>query len=209
MSLKKYIDTLKKDIEWDKRSNLDKILTIILLILLLASIVGTIYIIENPKQTEYFTEFYILGSDGKAYNYPTKLFVGENGTVIIGVVNHEGRDVNYFIEIYLVNMTYININNTNYTTYNETHNAIIHDIRLMNKYNITLPPKPIVVEGNWTSQWETNYIFNINESGKWQIWFLLFKDNISEKNDRQKIFDAMDGKNGILSLKLNVNVMEV
>ena len=77
MSLKKYIDTLKKDIEWDERSDLDKILTVILLILLLASIVGTVYIIENPKQTEYFTEFYILGSDGKAYNYPTKLLLGK------------------------------------------------------------------------------------------------------------------------------------
>ncbi len=209
MNLKKYIDKLKEGIEWDKRSKLDKILTIILSILLLGSILGTIYIIENPKQTEYFTEFYILGSDGKAYNYPTKLFVGENGTVIIGVVNHEGREVNYFIEMYLVNMTYINSNNTNNTTYNKTHNAIIHDIRLMDKYNITLPPKPIVVDGNWTPQWELNYTFNINKSGKWQLWFLLFKDNISEENDSQKIIDAMDGKRGILSLKLNIDVKKI
>jgi len=38
---------------------------------------------------EPFTEFYILGPEGKADNYPTDYVLGENGTVIVGIVNHE------------------------------------------------------------------------------------------------------------------------
>jgi uncharacterized membrane protein len=191
------IETLKEELEWDKRSRLDKILTVILTIAILASFATLIYIITHPKQSEYFTEFYILGKSGKAYDYPTELFVGENGTVIIGIVNHEGREVNYYVEIYLVNLTY-----------NETLNkTIIYEAHLMDRFNITLPPKPINIEGNWTPQWEMPYNFSINKPGKWQVWFILYKDRIPEENATQKILDAIDGK--YLSLKLNVDVKEI
>ncbi len=41
---------------------------------------------------ERFTEFYILGLEGKADNYPDELTVGEEGRVILGIVNHEHED---------------------------------------------------------------------------------------------------------------------
>ncbi|MFU8653895.1 DUF1616 domain-containing protein [Methanotorris formicicus] len=202
------IEKLKEELEWDKISKLDKILTVVLVIAIISSFATLIYIITHPKQSEYFTEFYILGKSGKAYDYPTKLFVGENGTVIIGIVNHEGREVNYFVEIWLVNLTYN-------TTTNQT---TIHNMYLMDKFNISLLPKPIVVEGNWTPQWEKNYTFTIDKPGKWQLWFLLFKDkepklpkpannDYAKTNATQRILDAIDGK--ILSLKLNVDVGEI
>lgn len=50
---------------------------------------------------EPFTEFYILGPEGKADNYPTDYVLGENGTVIVGIVNHEQKPVNYTMEIRL------------------------------------------------------------------------------------------------------------
>jgi uncharacterized membrane protein len=50
---------------------------------------------------EPFTEFYILGSDGTAANYPTDYVLGENGTVIVGITNHEQRPVNYTMEVRL------------------------------------------------------------------------------------------------------------
>lgn len=50
---------------------------------------------------EPFTEFYILGPDGTAEDYPTDYVLGENGTVIIGIVNHEQKPVNYTMEVKL------------------------------------------------------------------------------------------------------------
>lgn len=52
---------------------------------------------------EPYTEFYILGPDGKADNYPTDYILGENGTVIVGIVNHEQKPVNYTMEVKLEN----------------------------------------------------------------------------------------------------------
>lgn len=52
----------------------------------MASILGAIgtlaYVIITPKAGERFTEFYILGLEGKADNYPDELTVGEEGRVI-------------------------------------------------------------------------------------------------------------------------------
>ena len=53
----------------------------------------------TPRVGEKFTEFYILGSYGKAENYPTKLKVGEEGRVIMGIVNHEQKWASYKVEI--------------------------------------------------------------------------------------------------------------
>lgn len=48
-----------------------------------------------------FTEFYILGPQGKANNYTTNYTLGQNGTVIVKIINHEQKPVNYTIEVRL------------------------------------------------------------------------------------------------------------
>ena len=53
------------------------------------------YIIVKPKQGETFTEFYLLGPNGQASDYPTNITVGQNASVIIGIVNHEYNNVDY------------------------------------------------------------------------------------------------------------------
>ena len=73
----------------------EKILSIILIISIILAISTTVYIIVKPKQGEKFTEFYILGPDGKASNYPTNLTPGDKGRVIIGLVNHEYATTEY------------------------------------------------------------------------------------------------------------------
>ncbi|NQE53493.1 hypothetical protein C5S29_07860 [ANME-1 cluster archaeon GoMg3.2] len=59
----------------------------------------TVYVIVTPKEGEKFTEFYVLGPGGMAEDYPTNLTVGEEGEVIIGVVNHEYAAVTYQLEL--------------------------------------------------------------------------------------------------------------
>lgn len=71
----------------------------------------TIYIASTPPVGERFTEFYILGPSGKADGYPTNLTLGESGTVILGVVNHEYEDVSYRIVVRLENRTIGTIDN--------------------------------------------------------------------------------------------------
>lgn len=87
--------------ETEKHKKIDKILTVVLVLAIVLSVCGVIYLIIIPKQGEQFTEFYILGSSGIADEYPTDLVVGEKGTVIIGVVNHEYEDVSYRLDVRL------------------------------------------------------------------------------------------------------------
>jgi uncharacterized membrane protein len=84
---------------------LNKALTAILLVCLSGAVGATIYIAATPKIGERFTELYILGPSGKAESYPTNLTLGESGTVIIGVVNHEYESVSYKVVIRLDNET--------------------------------------------------------------------------------------------------------
>lgn len=76
-------------------SRTEKILSIILIISIILAISTTVYIIIKPKEGEKFTEFYILGPNGKASDYPTNLTQGQNGSVIIGMVNHEYATKDY------------------------------------------------------------------------------------------------------------------
>ena len=200
--------SVKDILEWDKLSKFEKISTIILLIAICASLITLVYIIVTPKQGEKFTEFYILGPKGKAADYPTKLRVGQNATIIIGIVNHEYKTVNYTVEIWLVNATY------------ENNRTIIHHMYFFDRFNVTLNHTPVNIEGNWTPQWETRYTFSIDKPGRYKMWFLLFKDYVpplSLKPEKMKdyagtgaekrILDAVEGK--IQSLNLNIVVREI
>ena len=42
-----------------------------------------------------FTDFYVLGIDGKAVDYPRELMVGEKRRVLLGIVNHEFQEMSY------------------------------------------------------------------------------------------------------------------
>jgi len=93
------------------KEKFERLLSAFLLACLITAIAGTIYIAVTPMPGERFTEFYILGPSGKAYDYPTNLTLGESGTVIIGVVNHEYETVTYRIVVKLDNETIATIEN--------------------------------------------------------------------------------------------------
>ncbi len=199
---------VKELLEWDEMSRLDKILTAVLLIAIFASITTLVYVIVTPKPGEKFTEFYILGPEGKASDYPSKLRVGQNSTIIIGIVNHEYRRVNYTVEIWLVNASFVN------------NSTAIHHMFFFDRFNVTLNHTPVNIEGNWTPQWEMRYTFSIDKPGRYKMWLLLFKDyapSLPSKPERMKdfagteaekrILDAVEGK--IQSLNLNLVVREI
>jgi uncharacterized membrane protein len=98
-------------------SKFNKSLTLILVIAILGAF-GTLgYTIMNPKVGEIFTEFYILGLNGKAQDYPTGFFlqtgqvisvnygsqISDNSTgrgeVTLGIINHEQQKESYSLQI--------------------------------------------------------------------------------------------------------------
>ena len=106
------VASLKKEVLADEKSRLDRALTVILIITILMSVFALIYVIVTPKQGEKFTEFYILGPGGKAYDYPTQVQAGNKSTVIVGVVNHEYALVNYTMHLNLDNTSILKENMT-------------------------------------------------------------------------------------------------
>ncbi len=86
---------------WRGQSTTDKVLSVVLAVVI-AGAIGTLgYVIAAPKVGEKFTEFYILGPEGKAEHYPEELKVGEEGRVIVGIVNHEQEQASYKVEVWI------------------------------------------------------------------------------------------------------------
>lgn len=86
---------------WAGSSRLSKALSIGLLLAILAAVGAIVYMVVTPHVGEKFTEFYILGLDGKAESYPTDIALGEEARVILGIVNHEYEQVSYRVEVRL------------------------------------------------------------------------------------------------------------
>jgi len=76
-----------------------RVLTITLAIAVLGALGALGYVIATPKVGETFTDFYILGQEGKSANYTSEIKVGEEGRVTVGIVNHEGKEVSYRVEV--------------------------------------------------------------------------------------------------------------
>jgi uncharacterized membrane protein len=140
--------SLKAGIMEKAESKLDRVLTVFLVISILLSIGTLIYAVVTPKEEEHFTEFYILGSEGKTGNYTTKYFLGESGTIIVGIVNHEYRPINYTMEL-----------------------------RLDNK-SLSLPENQKQIRLAYKEKWEKPVIFTPPFEGKnMRLEFLLFNEN--------------------------------
>ena len=84
---------------WEEQSRLRKALSVVLLLVIVAVIGAIVYMAVAPHVGEKFTEFYILGPEGKADNYPTEIALGEEARVILGIVNHEYEETSYRVVI--------------------------------------------------------------------------------------------------------------
>jgi uncharacterized membrane protein len=82
----------------------DRVLTFTLVIIALAGLGGLGYVIATPKMEETFTEFYILDSQGQATDYPDELQIGDEGRVILGIINHEQVEMSYRVEVLINSM---------------------------------------------------------------------------------------------------------
>lgn len=80
-------------------NKLNRILSIFLIVVIVATIGCIAYLAVTPKKGDKFTEFYILGTEGKAEGYPKQALVGKPVDTIIGIVNHEYQPASYLVKI--------------------------------------------------------------------------------------------------------------
>jgi len=140
-------------------SRLDRALSVVLVVSIVTAIATTAYVIAVPKEGEHFTEFYILGPGGKAADYPTDFAAGSTQTLIIGVGNHEYREIPYTVEAFALNQTFDPVTNT----------STIHAFERLDRFVLTVPH-------NETEEvpWE----FAIPSTDYNRIQFLLFNETV-------------------------------
>ena len=76
-------------------NTLDGIVSVVLALTMTGAIATLAYAFANPQVGERFTEFYMLG----AGSLPRELTVGDEGTVVLGIVNHEHETMSYRVEV--------------------------------------------------------------------------------------------------------------
>jgi len=163
------LDTIRQSLAREffprETSLLERILSLILLIAIVAAVVTTIYVIVVPKEGEKFTEFFILGEKGKAADYPSRLFVGDNSSLFIGIGNHEYRNLTYTVETYLVNMSFDEKTNTSSLLAMDRLDRFT--VPLSHNQTSTLP-----------------YTFVPERTGYNRIEFLLFNESVPDESVR-------------------------
>ena len=105
VEFRQFFRAIHSELMNNQGSRIDKALTVILVVTIILSVSALVYVVVTPKQGEKFTEFYILGPRGKAYDYPTSVVSGQTSTVIVGIVNHEYVTVNYTMRMAIQNST--------------------------------------------------------------------------------------------------------
>jgi uncharacterized membrane protein len=94
------------EFNWSSQNRINKTLSIVLIIIIIAAIVSLIYVVASPREGEQYTEFYILDADGKTDHYPRQLLYTQPADVVIGITNHEQQTATYQVEIRINNVFY-------------------------------------------------------------------------------------------------------
>jgi uncharacterized membrane protein len=88
--------TSKINLSQTKTPAFHKILYIILTLVIIGAAVISVYVFNNSQ--EKYTEFYLLGPNGMAEDYPQSLTINQPGNIILIVTNHENEDTGYIIK---------------------------------------------------------------------------------------------------------------
>lgn len=130
-------------------SSTDKLMAIIVGIVIIIGTGLLLYIGTHPP-VEQYTELYILDENGATENYPTRLEVNEDASIIIGVVCHEHKNTTYSTVVRLVPESGMN--------------------RTLAKFNFSLDNE---------EKWQRPFDFNVSESGRFMLLIELFKEGNS------------------------------
>ena len=159
MPFSKIAGAFREEVFPAKSSRVDRLLIVILILVILIAIVTAIYVIASPKESEHFSEFYILGEKGMAADYPDQIINGAQYPMFIGVGNHEDRNMSYMIETWTALTEFDNV--TKSTTF--------------------LAMEPLYRQSLVLSHNETQvipYTLSLNPTGYNRVVFLLFNETV-------------------------------
>ena len=134
-----------------------RVFNAIILVTLIAAVCTTIVVFSTPKEGEKFTEFYILGKNGTAADYPTTLIEGSSEQLILGIGNHEYQNMNYVTEIWMTNITFDTTTNT----------TVVSRMQRLDQFSLSL---------QHNVYYQEPYRFTVPATGFNKLTFLLFKD---------------------------------
>jgi len=77
----------------------NKIISAVLITAIIICVGLIVYLAVTPQPSERFSEFYLLGKEGKASGYPSQVAAEQPVSIIVGIVNHEGRPSDYAVQI--------------------------------------------------------------------------------------------------------------
>ncbi len=153
------LDAIRAELFAPGQSRLDRNLSILLVLSIVAAVGTTAFVIAVPKEGEHFSEFYLLGANGKAADYPTAFGAGTPQWVTVGVSNHEYRNVTYTVETHAFNQSFDPATNT----------SSIDRTALLDSYRVTIPHNQTV---------ERRVNFTVPDTGYNKIEFLLFNETV-------------------------------
>jgi uncharacterized membrane protein len=140
-------------------SRFHRILNVVLVLAVVTAILATVYVIAVPKEGERFTEFFILGEDQKAADYPDRINTGQQYPLSVGVGNHEYRTVTYTIETWALTMESDSLTNTSRILAMDP--LWEHSFSLAGNRSVTIP-----------------YNLSVEKGGYNRIEFLLFNETV-------------------------------
>jgi uncharacterized membrane protein len=85
--------------KWHRLGMADRFLGLVLVLALAGLGVGAYFLANSSADSDEFTEFYVLGPSGEAEGYPRAVALGDVFTLILGVVNHEGEEADYRVQV--------------------------------------------------------------------------------------------------------------
>lgn len=150
---------LKEELFPKGQGKFDKALSIILIAAVIVAAVTTVFVIAFPKDGEKFTEFYILGEDKMADDYPEKFPVNSQQFVWIGIGNHEYRDVTYTVETLLLNAEWDSA----------TNSSVIHASMPLDRFEVSVLDNTTYLE---------KYYFSVPYTGYNRLEFLLYNETV-------------------------------
>lgn len=151
------------EMDWKGMPMVDKMLTIGIAVMLIASVVVLAWAITTPREGETFTQLALLGPGGMAADYPRNLTVGEDARVLLSVKSFEHEPMNYTIVIVLTNATDYNFTTDDYSIDWGQTNVMTPYSAIAQNFSI-----------DHLEYYNQTFDFNVTEEGTWKLQFLLF-----------------------------------
>jgi uncharacterized membrane protein len=86
---------------WKMQGWLNTVLSALLVAVVVATMGFLIYLVTSARIDGKGTDFYLLGPQGKAENYPENVGLGQKASVVVGIMNRDGSQNTYRVEIAL------------------------------------------------------------------------------------------------------------